>query len=240
MESVTRKALFVLLFFVTNAVQTITGFGGGVLAIPFAMLLVGKNLATGQVNLLGLPLSIFVACKEHAHIQWKHFVKIIIFMGLGILAGALVHPYFSFIFLYKLYGCFILASVGVLALRKEQKPFAPAVDILLLLCAGVVHYFFASGGPLLVVYLMSRLKQKQPFRATINAAWVPLNILLAVEHWKAGIYTPEFFEMSLLLLPALLLGTVVGYWLYRRVSPKGFLAVSYTLLLGMGLYILLF
>ncbi|MFV0413727.1 MAG: sulfite exporter TauE/SafE family protein [Oscillospiraceae bacterium] len=240
MESVTRKILFVLLFFVTNAIQTITGFGGGILTVPFAMLLVGKNLAAGQVNLLGLPLSLFIACKERAYIRWEYLAKIVVFMSLGILLGALVQSYLSFTLLYKLYGCFILVSVGVLALRKEQKPFSPGVDILLLLCAGVIHHFFASGGPLLVVYLMSRLKQKEAFRATINAAWVPLNILLAIEHWQAGIYTREFFKMSLVLFPALLLGMVVGYLLYRRVSSKIFLVSSYTLLLGIGVYILVF
>ncbi|MFV0353397.1 MAG: sulfite exporter TauE/SafE family protein [Oscillospiraceae bacterium] len=240
MQSITRNALFVLLFFVTNAIQTITGFGGGILTVPFAMLLFDKSMATGQINLLGLPLSLFIACKERAHIRWQYLAKIIIFMGLGILAGAAVQPYLSFTLLYKLYGCFILVSVGVLALRKQQKPFPPAVDILLLLCAGIIHHFFASGGPLLVVYLMSRLQQKDDFRATINAAWVPLNVLLAIEHWRAGIYTADFLKMSLVLLPALLLGMAVGVALYRRVSAKIFLVSSYILLVGIGIYILVF
>ncbi len=50
--------------------------------MALGMMLVGRQTAAGQINLLGLPLSAFIAVKERAHIQW---------MGPGTAAGNLLY-----------------------------------------------------------------------------------------------------------------------------------------------------
>lgn len=228
-----------MLYFATAVVQTITGFGGGVLAMPFGMMLVGRQTAAGQINLLGLLLSILIAIKERANIQWRFLTTTVAWMGLGIAAGVLMQRYLNFAVLYRMYGGFILLSVAILAFGKNKQPFSAVVNIIILVSAGIIHQLFVSGGPLLVLYTIRNIPEKEPFRATINGIWVPVNTLLLLNHWRTGVYTNTFFTLTALLIPALALGIAVGNLLYQRVNAKLFLFLTYILLMVMGLYILL-
>lgn len=231
--------LFALLIFVANTIQTISGFAGAALVMPFAMLLVGRQTAAAEKNLLGLFICVFLALKDRKLVQWKQLWRIFAMMGSGVLVGIAIEQYLNFSLLQKFYGVFILVSVAVLALRKSKARFPFVVDFLLLFCAGVIQSIFVSGGPMLVIYTMNKIEDKGQFRATMNAAWIPINILVMASHLRLGLYTPSFFGMFAVLFPAMVAGIFAGYKIYNRVSPKAFLYFAYVLLACIGLYMVL-
>ena len=70
-----RNTLFLLVVFLTNVIQCITGFAGTVLAMPFSVLLVGYDAARPVLNLLGLLASVYVAAAGRRHICKKELLR---------------------------------------------------------------------------------------------------------------------------------------------------------------------
>lgn len=229
-----------LLFFLANTIQTITGFGSGMLAMPVGMTLVGRQMVSSQLNFFGVPICGYIAWKERADIVWPVVVKISLGVAAGILCGVIVESRVPSGWLYRAYGAFIIFIALFMAFRKKQRALPAAVSLVLMVCAGILQYIFVSGGPLMVLAAMSMLPEKRSFHATINAIWVPISLFVGFGHWRAGYYNADFFRLWVIVLPALVLGTAAGYYLYRRVNTKWFLRISYIALVAMGSFILFF
>lgn len=236
-------APFFLLLMFGNTVQAITGFAGTLLIMPFLLVFVGRETAVPTVNFLGLFMTVYMAIREKKHIQWKEIAIAFPWLALGILTGTFLQGRLNESFLQKSYGVVILVCVGILLWSQRsggRSHFHSVFNGLLLVSSGVLHALFASGGPMLVLYMMGQIPEKHKFRATMSAVWITTNVTLGVQHFLAGCYTPEFLRMQLVLAPAVALGTLLGYCLYPRVSAEMFRKLSYVLLVIAGIYSIVF
>ena len=71
-----KQLLFLLLVFVTNIIQSITGFAGTLLAMPAGMLLLGMNEAKAVLNVMGLAASLMIAISNRKEINLREVGKI--------------------------------------------------------------------------------------------------------------------------------------------------------------------
>lgn len=108
--------LFLLVVIVANIMQTITGFAGTVLAMPFSILLIGSDLSRIILNVLGILASLGVVVLNRKSINWKEVLKICITMLVGMVGGYLI--------------------LGLVDISKQ---------VLLLILAGFVLLFTAIG-----------------------------------------------------------------------------------------------
>lgn len=238
--------LFYIVILATNVIQGITGFAGTILAMPFGLMLVGYDVAKPVLNVLGLAAGLYVLVTHGKHVDRKEFTKIIAVMAVGILAGIFLKSLFSGkeTLLYKLLGILIIgmAVQGDLRMRnpaevperKESSPGRRLKSGFLLAGAGVVHGMFVCGGPLLIGYLSSVIKDKVSFRATISTVWVVLNTIILVDDIRLGLWTPELVRIQLTALPFLAAGMVIGAKLYQTMSQQVFMKLTYVLLLISG------
>jgi uncharacterized membrane protein YfcA len=99
--------------------------------------------------------------------------------------------------------------------------------------AGIFGGMFTTNGPPLVIYFGNKLK-KQSFRATlimiffIDSVW--MNILLI----NNGVATLEIFKMSLALMPALLLGIILGTKVHYKIDEAMFKKIVAVILFVVG------
>ncbi len=112
------------------------------------------------------------------------------------------------------------------------------LDIILLL-AGVIHGMFVSGGPLLIVYAVKRLPEKNQFRATVSMIWVALDIFLIVKQAMAGLMTGFTLSVTLWSVPALIAGVFIGNRLAAKMTQEFFLKLLYILLVISGVSLLI-
>lgn len=113
-----------------------------------------------------------------------------------------------------------------------------AAEFALLAAAGVVHGIFVSGGPLLVGYLTGRLRDKTVFRATISTVWIVLNSFLLLGDIRAGLWTGSCLRTLAVAVPFLAGGMFAGGRLYRIMSQKTFMTLTYVLLALSGAMLL--
>ena len=113
-----RIFLFLLVILFANIMQTITGFAGTVLAMPFSIILVGSELSRIVLNILGILASLGVAVLNWKSINWKEVLKICVIMLVGMVGGYLILGYVEiskqillfilagFVLLFTIIGCY--------------------------------------------------------------------------------------------------------------------------------------
>lgn len=240
-----NKIVFLIIVFLSNIIQCITGFAGTVLAMPFSVMTVGYDTAKPILNILGIAASVYIAVKDRKYINKKEFLKITLVMLAGIAAGW----FFSRLIgtdaglLYKILGFIVIAFAVINAYRfytkKEDKKFPAAVSASLLIISGIVHGMFVCGGPLLVTYLGGVIKDKREFRATVSAVWIVLNSVIMLGDIQAGYFNADLMLMLLLSLIVLGGAIAVGNMIYKKMSRNVFLQLTYILMFisGVSLFV---
>ena len=113
------------------------------------------------------------------------------------------------------------------------------LGILVLILGGFVHGIFASGGPLIVIYSCRELPDKSSFRATMSALWLVLNSALLISFLVSHQVRPADYQTALILLPALVIGILVGEILHHKVNEFIFKIVIQFILLLTGVFMLI-
>ena len=231
-------ALFLLIIFSTNLIQGITGFAGTVLAMPFAIMIYGIDVAKPSLTILALLAGLLIAVRGYRHIVWKEFFKILVVMFIGVFIGEYIYSFLKTELLLQIFSVFVIAValMGLLGKKNRELPDL-ALDLILLL-AGVIHGMFVSGGPLLIVYAVKKLPEKNQFRTTVSMIWVALDIYLIIKQAMAGSMTNFTLSVTLWSVPALLIGVFIGNRMAAKMSQEAFLKLSYILLIISGVSLL--
>lgn len=224
----------------THFLEGITGFGCTVLALPFAIMLIGTKQAVPVLLFLALLLAIYIVWIDRKHIVWKEFFRIVLFVGLGLPFGIFTFNYFDEKVLRWILGMFMVV-VGirgllscVIALNEDRLP--QWALKLMLVAGGFIHGVFSSGGPLVVIYARNALPDKTNFRATISMLWLSLNTVMLVQNTISGKMTTEIWEIIGVCLPFLLVGALAGNWAHRHIKDRFFSQIVYSVLLVSGLF----
>lgn len=234
-----KLVLFLLVVFLTNIIQGITGFAGTVLAMPFAIMLIGIDTAKPVLNLLTIVACLIIVCQSYQHINWKEFLKMTGIMLIGVIIGEYLYKLFPVDTLLIIYSIFIiLIALKGIFIKKEYT--VPEWGlILVILGAGIIHGMFISGGPLLIIYAVKKLNTKESFRATLSPVWIVLNSYLMLNQVRQGTLVLSMLTLFVISIPVLLAGVIIGNKLCDKMSQKTFLMLSYVLLLISGVSLLI-
>lgn len=219
-------------------VQAITGFAGTLLAMPPAIELVGVESAKMTLNFFGLVASIVIWIGNYKSTNKKEVLKMLLFMGIGMVLGFLVEKSIPMDYLLTVYAIFLILFGIYKLLSKRKFDISKWMGILILLASGMIHEWFVSGGALLVIYAASTFEKKEEFRASLAPVWVILNAVLLLLHIREGYATSENVSKCLLGLLPLFLAVFIGNKLHDIVKQKTFLKISYILIVLNGVLLI--
>ena len=240
-----QTLLFLLVVFLSNIVQCVTGFAGTVLAMPFSVMLVGIDTAKPILNLLGFAASVGVAGKFHKQINKRELLLILGVCLPGMIAGWFLKNYLSG------YGSLLLKLLGVLVIlfaamnfflfltKKDVFRKYSAVGWIFLILGGLVHGMFVCGGPLIVSYASVRLRETNELRATLSAVWIVLNGVLLIADIAGGIFGKETLLLSGISLAVLAAALLLGNMIAAKMKRNAFLILTYALMFISGISLLL-
>lgn len=235
-----REILFLLVVFLSNIVQCITGFAGTVLAMPFATMLMGFSVAKPALNALAIFSSAGVLITNYKSIDRREFLKIIVVMLLGIGGSFFIKDIFvsNAALLYKVLGIIVILFAVMNFVKffskNGEKELSPLLAYPLLALSGIIHGIFVCGGPLLVTYASAKIKDTEKFRATLSAVWVVLNSIILVSDIKSGAFESSTVLLTALSVAILIAALFIGNYLCKKMSKKAFLILTYVLMLISG------
>lgn len=234
-------ALFILIIFLSNIIQTITGFAGTALAMPLSLKLEGSDIAKPVLNLVALLVSLYVVIRHFKDIDIKHFFVILFSVGAGFGFGYLVDliPIEGKILLYIYGSIVIVMSILFFFIDFEKVNLPYWLMIIFLFLGGIMHKLYVSGGPFVVIYALHELHDKNKFRATLSLLWIILNSMIFTTEMIQGTFVSHTWILFGIGAGATVLSLVLGSIIAPHLSKKLFLKLTCVLLLVSGITLLI-
>ncbi|MFI3213547.1 MAG: sulfite exporter TauE/SafE family protein [Eubacteriales bacterium] len=232
-----NEYLYFAVIFLSNIIQAITGFAGTMLAMPISIKLIGMNPARIALNAVATAASIYIVAKDYKQVNLKMLKRALLWMTVGTLISMIVYRTINTTILLYLYGVVIIGIALHKLFIKNQVSIKPYFMNIILILAGILQGLFASGGPFLVIYLVSNIKDKHEFRATVSAIWIVLGAVFAIQNMEYT--TISDVRISSLSMIPLVLGVILGDQIHRKIPQEKFMKMTYVLLLisGFSVYI---
>ncbi len=231
--------LFLVILFIAFTVQSLTGFGGPLIAMPLGISVVGVELAKPVITFCAWLSAAVIAVRNHKSIVYRELFKMSGVMIVFMIAGLWLFTNVKLSFLQIAYGIVVIC-IGLKKLfLPSEKPVPKWMAALAICLAGVMQGLFVSGGSFLVIYAIGAIPEKQRFRATLSAVWAVVNILLLVSYALDGSFTRPVLSAGALGLIPLSAAVVCGSLLAGKMKQKVFLTGAYILLVISGAVLLI-
>ena len=163
--------LFLLIVFAAFSIQSLTGFGGPLIAMPLGISTVGLAAAKPVVTLCAWLSAAVIAVRERHNIVWRELFKMSGVMLVFMIAGLWLFKNVQMPFLQVLYGIVVLC-IGVKKLFWPSVGEMPRWAVVLSIClAGIMQGLFVSGGSFLVIYAVGAIPEYIWFYPRILFAW---------------------------------------------------------------------
>jgi hypothetical protein len=204
----------------------------------------GGKASTGVVLPLLCFADIMAVKYYHRHAQWEHFWKLLPWMAAGILIGVFTGKDLNEAVFRKVMAFIIIFTVVIMLLLEIKKqvsvPHNKAFVAVMGLTSGFTTMLGNLAGAFSNIYFLALRMGKNDFIGT--AAWVFLVINLfklpfQIFSWKN--ITPATLRIDLLLLPALLLGFVLGIRIVAKIKDESYRKVVIVLTLVGAVFIFL-
>ncbi|MCE5278049.1 MAG: sulfite exporter TauE/SafE family protein [Planctomycetaceae bacterium] len=253
--------MFILVGSLATALMSMAkaGFGGSMALLATPMMIYA--CARDGLAAAGIILPLLMVCDLiSVYFWWRQWNWRAVWM---ILPGGAVGILIGWVVLHwlnqmndkgqkDLANAWLMTGIGVFCLwfvalqiykarRGEGTPFRPVFwqGSFVGTAAGITSMIGHSAGPITQMYMVSQQLPKGMFVAsTVLYYWIG-NALKFGPYMIEGQVNPNTLIASLALVPAVVVGTVLGVYLHRRVGPRQFTVLVYVLLslAGVGLVI---
>ncbi len=226
--------------FLAGLIQGLSGFGSALVAVPLLLLLLPVETVVPLMALLGLAISAFNLPHLHHAVRFAPVARL--------LAGYLLGTPLGLIFLTRAPEKLVLGTLGLLisayallALfgRQPRSAWLRNGRIGLGAVSGALGAAFSTNGPPVILHVAAH-PEWEPDRqkATLVLFFLLSSGITILAHGAAGLVTQDVLRWFLWSTPMLLLGTLTGIWLYRRLGEHGYRQLTYGLVLAMGAMLL--
>jgi uncharacterized membrane protein YfcA len=228
------------IIFISTLTRSSFGFGDALVAMPLLTMVVGLNIATPLVGLMGITTSAVILIRHWRDVQLRSVWILIISTLAGIPIGILLLKG-----VYENAMKLALAFVIILfSLYKLLKPklFVLANDrygCIFGLIAGIIGGAYNTNGPPVVIYGTLRRWEPGKFRATLQGYFFPTGFMIALGHGVGGLWTQKVLTNYLVSLPIILVAIWLGGKLNSKIPKGKFDNCVYACLIVIGIVLLI-
>ncbi len=230
--------LSIIIIFAAYVVKGLSGFGSGLVAIPFLALLFPLKFIVPVFGLLSYGGTVMQSLQLRKQVVWGDLLPLIPFTltGVGVAVWLLVNVEAHLLVLAL--GVFVLAYSVYSLLSIHSTPGSRYWAILAGSFGGLVGALFGTGGPFYVAYLKMRRLDKGAFRATIAMVFLVDGGTRMFAYASTGLFTPQVLMLVAVMFPVLLTGMYVGHHLHIKIEPHRFNQMISIMLIFSGIMLI--
>jgi uncharacterized membrane protein YfcA len=234
-------ALVLLAGTLAGAVAAVSGFGIGSLLTPVLATHYGTKVAVAAVSIPHVIGTAVRFLKLREHVDRRAFIRFGVLSAAGGLLGALVNARVDAPILSIVLGALLVfAGLSGLAGLAERLRLGPRTAWIAGLLSGLFGGLVGNQGGIRSAALMGFDLPKEAFVATATAvALVVDGARLPVYTWTEGSSIRRLWPEIVAATGGVLLGTVVGVRVLKRIPERFFRPSVSILLVGLGVYMLL-
>ena len=213
--------------FAAALLQAATGIGFGVIAGPILLLILNSASAIQVSITLSLVIALLLAPSVFRRIDKSLFRLLVIGTIIGVPLGIIVFMNIDIFVLKVLAGvsvAFMALTTGGVFRPEKQDPtaYSSRVGVGIGVLSGLMSSSLGMPGPVPAAWMITKLFSKEVIRATILLLFVPSYCAaLAFQSLTPGL-GEGVIKWSLQLLPATIVGIVLGKVLESRISQGAF------------------
>lgn len=217
-------------------VQSVTGFGFGLLSMALLPLLISFQEAYFMIVIPNLVVCAMNFLANYRQFQWRH--------GLGLLVGSSVAVPVGYYTMIHAKSDWLMCGMGVLiCLFSASELLMPAggrlkvpesVGWVMGLFSGYLSGAFNMGGPPAVAYVYSQPWPKEHRVAVLQLALGASSVIRLTMMQRTGQITGQLLLTSLLVTGSLLLAIYGGHRLLKRIAPSRLRLAVFLFLLMIG------
>lgn len=223
-------------------VQRTTGFGFGIFImtlLPFLMPSYGE--ATALSGLLALTTSAIITFRMRKFITWKRLTPILFtFIAISSVAICLLARIHDDV-LRKILGIVLMITSIYFAFFssrikiKTTLPYQIGAGSI----SGIMGGFFGMQGPPAVLYFISSEPDKNHYMGMVQTYFLIGNTMMTIVRASNGFVTATVGRCYVFCLAAVVIGTLLGSWAFKRIPGRIFPYVVYSYIGISGLIIFL-
>lgn len=220
-------------------VQTITGFAGALIALPFLLFVMPLPDAIGYLSIF-----YFISTPIHVYKEWNYIDKILLKQlalssFFGLLIGIVVLAYGQPIILKKALGIFIILFVLNSLKAKNEIQLISKMKYFFGFLGGFFSGVFSTGGPLYLVIVKNETSDVKTLRATMFGVLGLITLMRIPVLAFEGILTVNQLYNSLYVLPFFVLALVLGKKVYLKLNEIFLKRIMLGLLFLSGIMLLI-
>jgi len=231
----------ILIIAVASLTKGMTGFGFALVAFPPLLIFYSPKELIPVLILCNLLASLMIVFqKKKRKLVNTRFQSLIVFGALFTMVGVLTLNYISERALMVIMSIFfiLLASLSLLGVKYSFK----LTDLSYRIAGAILGFLTGSisiSGPPLALFMNVAKVDNQVFREVFAWFSVATATIALAGYGLIGLLTLETIKMTMLFLPLLLAGSVIGKRLNQYASPALFQKISMVITLLSSVMILL-
>jgi len=230
--------LIVIAVFVGALVRATFGFGEAVVSMPLlALLPVDLYTSISLIGLAGLTVALFTVISGWRDVDLPALIRMVIGALLGIPIGLIFVVQLPAGIITIGLGCFLIVySIYSLSPYKAINPkfTAPFWAMPAGVISGILGSAYNTHGVPIVVYGTLKRWEPKRFRGTLQAHFLVTGALIVAGQAMGGLWSKELFKLFGFALPAIIIATLLGLFLQRRIPNEKFEQYVFVLLVILG------
>lgn len=220
-------------------IQTIIGFAGALIALPFLLFVMPLSEAVCYISIFYFISTPIYVYKEWKDINKELVKKLALSSLIGIVAGIIVLTYGKPLILKKALGLFIILFVLNSLRVKKALPVLTKMKHIFGFMGGFFSGLFATGGPLYVMLIQNETNDVKTFRATMFASLGLVTVMRIPILAFGGFLSWNQLYNSLYVLPFFILALFLGKKVYLKLDDVLIKKIILGLLFISGVLLLL-
>lgn len=229
----------ILVLFGATLVRSTFGFGEALIAVPLLALAMPVKEAAPLAVLVSITIAFVILLQDWRLVHFRSAGWLVLSTLLGIPLGLMLLSNVSESVVKANLGAIIIAfSTYSLTVRRKHELKNDRFAWFFGFNAGVLGGAYGMNGPPLAIYGALRRWSPEYFRATLQAYFLPASVAGMVGYALTGLWTPAVNHLYLFSLPGVLLASVLGRSLNRRIQTHQFIFYVYFGLIVIGAVLL--
>ena len=220
--------------------QSLTGFGVALVTMALLPSLIGLQIATPLVALVGIVLEALILIRYRGSLKFKSILGLIVSCMVAIPVGVIYFRKLDENIALFLLGLIILLY-AIYALWGFRLPtlYHPTWAWIFGFAGGLLGGAYNTSGPPAVVYGNCRKWTPQEFKSNLAGYFLVGSVVVVFTHWLSGNFTSEVWFDFWVTLPALLIGFILGQSLDKWIDPELFRKIVLVMLVVLGIRLMM-
>ena len=223
-------------------VKGLTGFGAGLLMVPLLVLFIDVKVVVPLLVAFAILANFFllVTFQTWKWVRRDLLPQLVAGGVFGTVLGTFILASYRSELLEKLCGVFIFGYALYRLWNRGERgdDLRHYMGLVAGFTSGVIGGMFGTGGPPVVIYLGYKLVDKRTFRSTLTGFFLIMDVWQMATLRYAGLMDREVFVFIVYLLPAFVVGNLLGSVLHIRIDQAMFDRIVALVLMVAGLFLI--